>query len=83
MADGVVLRDSRSVTASDVLFGTRLSRDLLGCLRTLPRVSEHGAQEIHVSVDRLLGESLGGLLLLALLLDEILSQSPVVLCLGL
>ena len=55
MADSVVLRDSRPVTAFDVLFGTRLLRDLLGYLRTLPRVSEHGAQEIHVGVDRLLG----------------------------
>jgi hypothetical protein len=40
MADSLVLRDSRSVTGFNVLFGTRLSRDLLGCLRALPRVGE-------------------------------------------
>ena len=82
MADSLLLRDSRSVTGFDTLFGTRLSRDLLGCLRALPRVREHGAQEVQVGVDRLLGESLGGLLRLALLLDQILSQGPVVLSLS-
>src|ERR671910_771623 len=45
-------------------------------------VGEHGVQEVGVGVDRLLGEGLGGLLLLALLLDQILRQGPVALGLG-
>src|SRR5215217_5900926 len=45
-------------------------------------VGEHGVQEVHVGVHRLLGQRLGGLLLLALLLDQILRQGPVALGLG-
>src|SRR5215210_6600207 len=45
-------------------------------------VGEHGVQEVHVSVDRLLGQCLGGLPLLALLLDQVLREGPVALGLG-
>src|SRR5215211_81503 len=53
-----------------------------GSLRTLTRGGEHGVEEVHVGVHRFLGEGLGSLLLLALLLDEVFRQSPVVLGLG-
>src|SRR5215212_6703643 len=54
----------------------------LSLIQAAPVVGEHRVQELRVGVHRLLGESLGGLLLLALLLDEVLSQSPVALGLG-
>src|SRR5215210_7706706 len=45
-------------------------------------VGEHGVEEVRVGVHRLLGQSPGGLPLLALLLDQVLRQSPVALGLG-
>src|SRR5215212_11544472 len=54
----------------------------LSLVQAAPVVGEHGVQEVRVGVDRLLGERLGGLLLLALLLDQVLRQSPVALGLG-
>src|SRR5829696_3075603 len=45
-------------------------------------IGEHGVEEVRVSVHRLLGQRPGGLPLLALLLDQVLRQSPVVLGLG-
>src|SRR5918997_358322 len=51
----------------------------LRLVQVTPVVGEHGVQEVHVGVDRLLGEGLGGLLLLALLLDQVLRQLPVAL----
>src|SRR5215207_3661494 len=54
----------------------------LSLIQAAPVVGEHGVQELRVGVHRLLGESLGGLLLLALLLDEVLRQGPVALGLG-
>src|SRR5215212_5486652 len=54
----------------------------LRLVQATPVVGEHGVQEVGVGVDRLLGEGLGGLLLLALLLDQVLRQGPVALGLG-
>src|SRR5215204_7352927 len=54
----------------------------LSLIQAAPVVGEHGVQELRVGVHRLLGESLGGFLLLALLLDQILRQGPVALGLG-
>jgi hypothetical protein len=42
-------------------------------------VGEHGVEEVHVGVDLLLGQRLGRLLLLAMMLDQILGEGPVVL----
>src|SRR5215211_3995653 len=46
-------------------------------------IGEHGVEEVRVGVDRLLGQRPGGLTLLALLLDQVLIQGSVALCLGL
>src|SRR5215211_3192989 len=62
--------------------GTRLVCGTPGGLRALPREGQHGIEEVHVGVHRLLGELLGSLLLLALLLDQVLRQSPVAIGLG-
>src|SRR5215216_1203939 len=56
-----------------------LVRPPLRLIQVAPVVGEHGIEEVHVGVDRLLGQRLGGLLLLALLLDQILREGPVVL----
>src|SRR5919112_4962363 len=48
-------------------------------VQVAPVVGEHGVQEVHVGSQRLLGQRLGGLLLLALLRDEIVRERPVVL----
>src|SRR5918998_1770094 len=40
-------------------------------------IGEHGIQEVRVGVDRLLGQRLGGLPLLALSLDQVLREGPV------
>src|SRR5215216_3503965 len=45
-------------------------------------IGEHGVEEVRVGVDRLLGQRPGSLTLLALLLDQVLIQGPVALCLG-
>src|SRR5215218_547998 len=54
----------------------------LRLIEVTPVVGEHGIQEVHVSVDGLLGQRPGGLLLFALLRDQILRESPVALGLG-
>jgi hypothetical protein len=82
VANGLVLGSILFPTGLSVPFGIRLPCGTPGGLRALPRAGEHGVEEVHVGVHRLLGESLGGLLLLALLLDEVLGQGAVVLGLG-
>src|SRR5215211_6770942 len=63
-------------------FFTLLPGALLGLVQATPVVGEHRVEEVHVGVHRLLGEGLGSLLLLALLLDQVFRQSPVALGLG-
>jgi hypothetical protein len=82
VTDGVGLSGILFPTGLGVPLGTCLPCGLPGGLHTLPGEGEHGVEEVHVGVDRLLSESLGGLLLLALLLDEVLGQGAVVLGLG-
>src|SRR5215210_7043780 len=63
-------------------FFTLLPCALLGLVQATPVVREHRVEEVHVGVHRLLGEGLGSLLLLALLLDQVLRQSLIALSLA-
>jgi hypothetical protein len=76
---GVILRGIRFFTGLSVRV-----RDggLLGNTRLLVGKREYGTEELHVGVDRLSGEGLGGFLLLALLLDQVPRQGPVAFGLG-
>src|SRR5215216_4886369 len=60
-------------------FFTLLPCALLGLVQATPVVREHRVEEVHVGVHRFLGEGLGSLLLLALLLDQVLRQSLIAL----
>src|SRR5215210_1236796 len=48
-------------------------------VQVAPVVGKHGVEEVHIGVGRFLDKRLGGLPLLALLLDQILREAPVVL----
>src|SRR5215208_7736216 len=88
-----MLEDTSKDKAQDVWSGASLYalrravlqllvRPPLRLIQVAPVVGEHGIEEVHVGVYRLLGQRLGGLLLLALLLDQVLRERPVVLGLG-